>query len=210
MATRIIQAAHSNEFCEQLEKNGKYKQSQRRSGRVANVNEGDIVYIYITEVNIKDGDIRYKCSVINTNESIDSSLDIYATLKLEETYGKGTCSYSDLLENGLVKSTFFHWNIVPDLDEYIKGKRKNNKPKIDKEKPQGRQNPKASAQKSKASDKKPKASDKKPKASAQKLKTSAKKTKVKSKELEKEAAKKAEKKKKPKTVKKKAAKKKKK
>ena len=126
MAIRIIQVNQPNEFWEQLRKNGKYKQSQRRSGRLVNVKEGDIVYIFVIEEDVLNGDIRYKCCVTKTNERTDNNEDTYATLNLDETYSKGTCTYSDLRSKGFIKNAFFHWNILPELAEYIGEKCKNN------------------------------------------------------------------------------------
>ena len=129
MATRIIQVYQPNEFWEQFRKDGKYQQSQKRSGRTANIKEGDIVFIFITESDVQNGDIRYKCCVTKTNENAKNSEDKYVTLNLRETYSKGTCTYGDLLNNGFIKNSFFHWNIVPELTEFIRGNRKTDETK---------------------------------------------------------------------------------
>jgi len=129
MDTRIIKLDQSDEFWEQFEKDGYCRLSQRRSGRVVHLEEGDAVFIFRAEKGDSEGEVRYKCLVAQTDEDINNGEDTYVKLELEETYNKDTCTYDDLKENGLVKLRNFHWNKLPELIEFMKDKGKTKVPK---------------------------------------------------------------------------------
>jgi len=123
MATRIIQVNYTEEFLEQFKKDGFYKQSQKRGGSTAKINEGDTVFVFQYKEDISQGEIRLRCSANKINEIISDDGELYATLTIEEIYDEGFCTYDDLLDKGLVRSRFFHWNILPDLAAFIEGKK---------------------------------------------------------------------------------------
>ena len=122
MATRIIQVNYSEEFLEQFKKDGFYKQSQKRGGSTAKLNEGDTVFVFQYKEDLRQGGIRLKCSAAKINEIISDDGDLYATLTIEEKYDEGFCTYDDLLSKGFVRNRFFHWNILPELAAFIEEK----------------------------------------------------------------------------------------
>ena len=127
MVIRIIQINQPEEFWEKFEKDRYCKQSQRRSGVIARLNEDDIVYIFKTGEDVINGEIRYKCRVTQLDEKISDGEDTFAKIEIEEVYDKGTCTYDDLKNKGYIKSRNFHWNKLPDFDKYLEEKCKTGK-----------------------------------------------------------------------------------
>ena len=121
MAARIIQINQADDLQRKCENEGCFKLSQKRSGSVASLKEGDIVFVFQSENDISDGEVRYKCVVTKVGEIADDG-DICTTLILDKKYGSGICSFADLRGRGFVRNRFFHWNIVPELAKYIEDK----------------------------------------------------------------------------------------
>jgi len=124
MATRIIQTNYTEEFLEQIKKDGFYKQSQKRGGSTAKLNEGDTVFVFLYKEEVRQGGIRLRCSATTINEIISDNGELYATLTIEEIFDEGFCTYDVLLDKGFIRNRFFHWNILSELAAFIEEKDK--------------------------------------------------------------------------------------
>jgi len=120
MSVRIIQINKPNEFWEQVEADGYFKLSQKRSGKRVSLKDGDIVFAFVYCDEISNGEVRYRCRIAQIDEEIDDGKDIAAKLELVETYKKGTCTLNNLRERNYVKYNNFNWNIVPGLTDFMK------------------------------------------------------------------------------------------
>jgi len=119
MSVRIIQVNKPKEFWEQVEADGYFKLSQKRSGKRVNLKEGDIVFAFVYCDEISNGEVRYRCRIAQINEAIDDGKDVATKLEIVETYKKGTCTLNHLRDRNYVKLNNFNWNIVPGLTDFM-------------------------------------------------------------------------------------------
>jgi len=127
MSVRIIQVNKPNEFWEQVEADGYFKLSQKRSGKRVSLKEGDIVFAFVYCDDISDGEVRYRCRIIQVNEDSDDGKDVVTKLEIVETYKKGTCTLNQLYDRNYIKNNNFNWNIVPGLTDFMKETQNKNK-----------------------------------------------------------------------------------